>query len=121
MNSIQNINNAASNAIQKTNGESIQSPPSPSAASAAQFLDQLLPKTAVIASPEQVLIEEIKKRHLNVMNTDLSLNTLSAGGLSPENLIDLQRTVLNANINIDVVSKLASLLSTSITKIVSVQ
>ncbi|EHK2709873.1 type III secretion system inner rod subunit SctI, partial [Salmonella enterica] len=37
------------------------------------------------------------------------------------NLIDLQKTVLNANINIDVVSKFASLLSTSITKLVSVQ
>ena len=37
---------------------------SPSAAGAAQFLDQLLPKTAGVSSPEQVLIEEIKKRHL---------------------------------------------------------
>lgn len=119
MNSIQNINEMTTNVINKANGDSLQ--PSPSAVSAAQFLDQLLPKTAAIASPEQVLIEEIKKRHLTTMNTNLSLDTLSAGGLSPENLIDLQKTVLNANINIDVVSKLASLLSTSITKLVSVQ
>lgn len=54
--------------------------PAPSAAGAAQFLDQLLPKTAGVSSPEQVLIEEIKKRHLATMNSDLSFDALSAGG-----------------------------------------
>lgn len=93
----------------------------PSAAGAAQFLDQLLPKTAEVSSPEQVLIEEIKKRHLATMNTDLSFDALSAGGLSPEDVLTLQKNVLNANVNVDVVSKLASLLSTSVTKLVSMQ
>ncbi|HFO6240973.1 TPA: type III secretion system inner rod subunit SctI [Escherichia coli] len=92
-----------------------------SAAGAAQFLDQLLPKTAGVSSPEQVLIEEIKKRHLATMNTDLSFDALSAGGLSPEDVLTLQKNVLNANVNVDVVSKLASLLSTSVTKLVSMQ
>ena len=93
--------------------------PAPSAAGAAQFLDQLLPKTAGVSSPEQVLIEEIKQRHLATMNSDLS--ALSAGGLSPEDVLTLQKNVLNANVNVDVVSKLASLLSTSVTKLVSMQ
>ncbi|EHI8853984.1 type III secretion system LEE inner rod protein EscI, partial [Escherichia coli] len=93
----------------------------PSAAGAAQFLDQLLPKTAGVSSPEQVLIEEIKKRHLATMNSDLSFDALSAGGLSPEDVLTLQKNVLNANVNVDVVSKLASLLSTSVTKLVSMQ
>ncbi|ELM0416315.1 type III secretion system inner rod subunit SctI [Escherichia coli] len=93
----------------------------PSAAGAAQFLDQLLPKTAGVSSPEQVLIEEIKKRHLATMYTDLSFDALSAGGLSPEDVLTLQKNVLNANVNVDVVSKLASLLSTSVTKLVSMQ
>ncbi|EEW3809757.1 EscI/YscI/HrpB family type III secretion system inner rod protein [Escherichia coli] len=93
----------------------------PSAAGAAQFLDQLLPKTAGVSSPEQVLIEEIKKRHLATMNSDLSFDALSAGGFSPEDVLTLQKNVLNANVNVDVVSKLASLLSTSVTKLVSMQ
>ncbi|EFC7083114.1 type III secretion system inner rod subunit SctI [Escherichia coli] len=93
----------------------------PSAAGAAQFLDQLLPKTAGVSSPEQVLIEEIKKRHLATMNSDLSFDALSAGWLSPEDVLTLQKNVLNANVNVDVVSKLASLLSTSVTKLVSMQ
>ena len=95
--------------------------PAPSAAGAAQFLDQLLPKTAGVSSPEQVLIEEIKKRHLATMNSDLRFDALSAGGLSPEDVLTLQKNVLNANVNVDVVSKLASLLSTSVTKLVSMQ
>ncbi|WXM96344.1 type III secretion system inner rod subunit SctI [Escherichia coli] len=95
--------------------------PAPSAAGAAQFLDQLLPKTAGVSSPEQVLIEEIKKRHLATMNSDFSFDALSAGGLSPEDVLTLQKNVLNANVNVDVVSKLASLLSTSVTKLVSMQ
>ncbi|WXP47515.1 type III secretion system inner rod subunit SctI [Escherichia coli] len=93
----------------------------PSAAGAAQFLNQLLPKTAGVSSPEQVLIEEIKKRHLATMNSDSSFDALSAGGLSPEDVLTLQKNVLNANVNVDVVSKLASLLSTSVTKLVSMQ
>ncbi|EET7652201.1 type III secretion system LEE inner rod protein EscI, partial [Escherichia coli] len=48
-------------------------------------------------------------------------DALSAGGLSPEDVLTLQKNVLNANVNVDVVSKLASLLSTSVTKLVSMQ
>ncbi|EEZ4708416.1 EscI/YscI/HrpB family type III secretion system inner rod protein [Escherichia coli] len=111
------------NKVSQTNFVDDHTPlaPTPSAAGAAQFLDQLLPKTAGVSSPEQVLIEEIKKRHLATMNTDLSFDVLSAGGLSPEDVLTLQKNVLNANVNVDVVSKLASLLSTSVTKLVSMQ
>lgn len=111
------------NKVSQTNFVDDHTPlaPTPSAAGAAQFLDQLLPKTAGVSSPEQVLIEEIKKRHLATMNTDLSFDSLSAGGLSPEDVLTLQKNVLNANVNVDVVSKLASLLSTSATKLVSMQ
>ncbi len=60
------------NKVSQTNFVDDHTPlaPTPSAAGAAQFLDQLLPKTAGVSSPEQVLIEEIKKRHLATMNTD---------------------------------------------------
>lgn len=111
------------NKVSQTNFVDDHTPlaPTPSAAGAAQFLDQLLPKTAGVSSPEQVLIEEIKKRHLATMNTDLSFDALSAGRLSPEDVLTLQKNVLNANVNVDVVSKLASLLSTSVTKLVSMQ
>ncbi|WXP46683.1 type III secretion system inner rod subunit SctI [Escherichia coli] len=111
------------NKVSQTNFVDDHTPlaPTPSAAGAAQFLDQLLPKTAGVSSPEQVLIEEIKKRHLATMNTDSSFDALSAGGLSPEDVLTLQKNVLNANVNVDVVSKLASLLSTSVTKLVSMQ
>lgn len=111
------------NKVSQTNFVDDHTPlaPTPSASGAAQFLDQLLPKTAGVSSPEQVLIEEIKKRHLATMNTDLSFDALSAGGLSPEDVLTLQKNVLNANVNVDVVSKLASLLSTSVTKLVSMQ
>ncbi|CTT49581.1 T3SS component [Escherichia coli] len=111
------------NKVSQTNFVDDHTPlaPTPSAAGAAQFLDQLLPKTAGVSSPEQVLIEEIKKRHLATMNTDLSFDALFAGGLSPEDVLTLQKNVLNANVNVDVVSKLASLLSTSVTKLVSMQ
>ena len=111
------------NKVSQTNFVDDHTPlaPTPSAAGAAQFLDQLLPKTAGVSSPEQVLIEEIKKRHLATMNNDLSFDALSAGGLSPEDVLTLQKNVLNANVNVDVVSKLASLLSTSVTKLVSMQ
>ncbi|EKY3320807.1 type III secretion system inner rod subunit SctI [Escherichia coli] len=111
------------NKVSQTNFVDDHTPlaPTPSAAGAAQFLDQLLPKTAGVSSPEQVLIEEIKKRHLATMNTDLSFDALSAGGLSAEDVLTLQKNVLNANVNVDVVSKLASLLSTSVTKLVSMQ
>lgn len=111
------------NKVSQTNFVDDHTPlaPTPSAAGAAQFLDQLLPKTAGVSSPEQVLIEEIKKRHLATMNTDLSFDALSAGGLLPEDVLTLQKNVLNANVNVDVVSKLASLLSTSVTKLVSMQ
>ncbi|EFL8396686.1 EscI/YscI/HrpB family type III secretion system inner rod protein [Escherichia coli] len=111
------------NKVSQTNFVDDHTPlaPTPSAAGAAQFLDQLLPKTAGVSSPEQVLIEEIKKRHLATMNTDLNFDALSAGGLSPEDVLTLQKNVLNANVNVDVVSKLASLLSTSVTKLVSMQ
>ncbi|EEU1177051.1 EscI/YscI/HrpB family type III secretion system inner rod protein, partial [Escherichia coli] len=97
------------NKVSQTNFVDDHTPlaPTPSAAGAAQFLDQLLPKTAGVSSPEQVLIEEIKKRHLATMNTDLSFDALSAGGLSPEDVLTLQKNVLNANVNVDVVSKLA--------------
>ena len=107
------------NKVSQTNFVDDHTPlaPTPSAAGAAQFLDQLLPKTAGVSSPEQ----EIKKRHLATMNTDLSFDALSAGGLSPEDVLTLQKNVLNANVNVDVVSKLASLLSTSVTKLVSMQ
>ncbi|AIJ07825.1 type III secretion apparatus protein, YscI/HrpB family [Edwardsiella anguillarum ET080813] len=89
---------------------------------ASQFLSQLLPSTASVASPEQVLIEEIKRRHFNALNApDLNFDDLAAGKLSPTDMLQLQRSVLNANVNIDVISKLASLFSTSITKLTSMQ
>lgn len=123
MSNINQSENIHFNKVSQTNFVDEHTPlaPTPSAAGAAQFLDQLLPKTAGVSSPEQVLIEEIKKRHLATMNTDLSFDTLSAGGLSPEDVLTLQKNVLNANVNVDVVSKLASLLSTSVTKLVSMQ
>ncbi len=123
MNNINQSENIHFNKVSQTNFVDDHTPlaPTPSAAGAAQFLDQLLPKTAGVSSPEQVLIEEIKKRHLATMNTDLSFDALSAGGLSPEDVLTLQKNVLNANVNVDVVSKLASLLSTSVTKLVSMQ
>ncbi|HAT8015387.1 type III secretion system inner rod subunit SctI [Citrobacter rodentium] len=95
--------------------------PTPSAAGAAQFLDQLLPKTAGVSSPERVLIEEIKKKHLATMDTNRRFDALSAGELSIEELRILQKKVLNANVNVDVLSKFASLLSTSLTKLISQQ
>lgn len=51
------------NKVSQTNFVDDHAPlaPTPSAAGAAQFLDQLLPKTAGVSSPEQVLIEEIKR------------------------------------------------------------
>ena len=123
MSNINQSENIHFNKVSQTNFVDEHTPlaPTPSAAGAAQFLDQLLPKTAGVSYPEQVIIEEIKKRHLATMNTDLSFDALSAGGLSPEDVLTLQKNVLNANVNVDVVSKLASLLSTSVTKLVSMQ
>ncbi len=84
INQSENINIQLNKAFQ-TNvvDEHIPLASTPSAAGAAQFLiNYSLKRRSVF--PEQVLIEEIKKRHLATMNTDLSFDALSAGGLSPK-------------------------------------
>ncbi|EBM6536919.1 EscI/YscI/HrpB family type III secretion system inner rod protein [Salmonella enterica] len=80
----------------------------------------MLSRNKNITTPEEILIKSISEHQANISNLE-DLNLKNKKNLSPDDIMAIQSSVSKIATNTEVTTKILSLASTSLNKLLSIQ
>lgn len=85
------------------------------------FFSSLIDNAKLASSPEHILMQSIKNYQSNNVSIDKTNRSFKEGNLTPDAVIEIQKNAGNITKTTEITTKIMSLVSTGINKLLSVQ